>query len=63
MSVLADEELLVRDWRLERLLELGFPVRDAERLSQEAVDYREAQHLVEQGCPHELAARILAALS
>lgn len=62
MAVLADEELLVRDWRLQRLLDLGFDVEPAERLCG-TVDYREARRLLDAGCPHELAVRILAPVS
>jgi hypothetical protein len=51
----------VTSWRRDRLVEAGFPFRVASRL---ALDSRYDLHalieLVEQGCPPQLALRILA---
>ena len=38
---------------------LGFSARDASALTKATVDLGEARRLVEAGCPHEVARRIL----
>ena len=56
----ADEELLlVRRWRRAQFMRLGFGLRDAQRLTGEAVDVTEMRRLVSAGCPLETARRIL----
>ena len=55
-----DEVDRVERWRLEELCEAGYPAAIAYRLAREhSVDLHQAIELVEQGCPPELAARIL----
>ena len=50
------------DWRRRRLIAAGFDDRLASELADGAVDLHELLVLVERGCPHHLAARILAPL-
>jgi hypothetical protein len=51
------------EWRRRRLVAAGFEASLAERLSRdEALDLHEVLVLLDQGCPPELAARILAPL-
>ena len=49
-------------WRRCRLLEYGFPPPLADALSRQRVDLHALLQLVDQGCPPELAARILSPL-
>jgi hypothetical protein len=49
-------------WRRCRLLEYGFPPPLAEELARQRVDLHALLQLVDQGCPPELAARILSPL-
>lgn len=49
----------VRRWRRAQLMALGFSARDASALTKATVDLSEARRLVEAGCPHEVARRIL----
>jgi hypothetical protein len=59
-STPADEEaLLVRRWRRSQFMRMGFGLRDAQRLTSEAVDLGEMRRLVGAGCPLETARRIL----
>jgi hypothetical protein len=50
----------LEQWRMCRLLEVGFPARLAESLSRQRVDLHALLELVDAGCPPPLAARILA---
>jgi hypothetical protein len=53
----------VRRWRLQTLVEAGYPTIVAARLADSDTDLHEAVDLVtKRGCPPRLAARILAAL-
>jgi hypothetical protein len=53
----------VRGWRREQLLHAGFPPPLAARVSGDTrFDLHALIELVEQGCPPELAVRILAPL-
>lgn len=55
-----DEADRVRIWRFEQLREMGYLRPDAEFLATTDVDIHELHHLiVDQGCPLEVAARIL----
>lgn len=54
----ADEDLLVHDWRAERLRELGLTRRLADMFA-DRVDWRAVAALVERGCPAELALEIV----
>jgi hypothetical protein len=58
-SRLTPEQLLVRAWRRRRLLAAGLTVADARLLSESNADLHRALHLVEQGCPPELVAKVL----
>ena len=50
----------VANWRLETLLESGYPVELAERLAGDhTVDLHSAVDLLQAGCPAETAAAIL----
>jgi hypothetical protein len=50
-------------WRRERLVDSGFPVPGAARLAEDArYDLHALIGLLEHGCPHHLAARIVAPL-
>ena len=50
-------------WRMKRLLRLGFPAELADRLAHDGrLDIHALLELVDRGCPPELAARILAPL-
>jgi hypothetical protein len=50
-------------WRREQLVDAGFARQAAARLAEDVrYDLHELIELVERGCPHELAARILAPL-
>lgn len=55
-----DEERRVRDWRLERLLELGFDVDQALALLNVRADWHDAETLLALGCPHAQAMHLLA---
>jgi hypothetical protein len=56
----ADEQaLLVRRWRRAQFMRLGFGLKDAQRLTTEAVDLGEMRRLVSSGCPLDTARRIL----
>jgi hypothetical protein len=57
-----DQDLIVR-WRTSRLREAGFDLQIAEALARDcAYDLHAVLRLVDDGCPPELAARILAPL-
>ena len=50
----------VFEWRLERLRQCGYPAREAAALAERRdVDLHGAVDLLRQGCPVELALRIL----
>ena len=54
------EAALVRSWRLEELERAGYTMADAEQLADLTyVDLHLATGLLRQGCPSELALRIL----
>jgi hypothetical protein len=52
------EELLVHNWRVERLTGLGVPGTLAEAHA-DHLDWHQVARLVEQGCPPQLALRIV----
>ena len=56
-QVLDDEELLVHNWRVERLTRLGVPGALAEVYA-DHLDWHEVARLVQRGCPPQLALRI-----
>lgn len=55
------EDDVVEAWRLETLLEAGYPMLFAQQLAVRSdVDLHQAVALVENGCPTATAVRILA---
>ena len=52
-----DEELLVHNWRVERLTRIGVPGALAEVYA-DHLDWHEVARLVQRGCPPQLALRI-----
>ena len=54
------DELAVAQWRTERLLSLGFGLREAAFLALSRVDIHELERLIGKGCPPQTAARIAA---
>jgi hypothetical protein len=58
-SRLRDERLRVRIWRRERFLELGFTLADSAALARSDADVHEARKLVQAGCSHPLAFRLV----
>jgi len=52
-----DEELLVHDWRVDRLTRLGVPVSLAQVYA-DRLDWHQVARLVQRGCPPRLALRI-----
>jgi hypothetical protein len=54
-----DERLLIRLWRRERFIELGFSLSDAAALAKSSADTHLARKLVAAGCAHKTAFRII----
>ena len=52
-----EEELLVHDWRVARLIRLGVPGSLAEVYA-DRLDWHQVARLVQRGCPPRLALRI-----
>lgn len=52
------EHAAIHEWRVSRLTLLGLPRPDADAVA-DRVDWHEVACLVEQGCPAELAVRIV----
>ena len=55
-----DDDLTVVRWRTERLIALGYELREAAFLAISRVDIHELERLIENGCPHATAVRIAA---
>jgi hypothetical protein len=55
-----DEELSVARWRTERLIALGYELREAAFLAISEIDVHELERLIELGCPPATAVRIAA---
>jgi hypothetical protein len=53
-----DEDLLVHDWRVSRLIRLGMPIPLAEVYASD-IDWNQIGRLVQRGCPPLLALRIV----
>jgi hypothetical protein len=53
------ERSKVQSWRLHVLIEAGYPLPLAEQLADSEADLHRAVELVDSGCAHETAARIL----
>jgi hypothetical protein len=56
-KVLDEEELLVHNWRVDRLSRLGVPGSLAE-IYADRPDWHQVARLVQRGCPPRLALRI-----
>jgi hypothetical protein len=52
------EELLVHDWRVDRLTRLGVP-RSLAEVYADRLDWHQVARLVQRGCPPRLALRIV----
>ena len=57
-QAVADEELLVHNWRVGRLTRLGVPGSLAEVYA-DRLDWHQVARLVQRGCPPWLALRIV----
>ena len=53
-----DEDLLVHDWRVSRLVRLGIPASLAQ-VHASHIDWHQIARLVHRGCPPLLALRIV----
>jgi hypothetical protein len=53
-----DDDLMVVRWRTDRLLALGYSLRDAAYLALSDVDLHEIERLIGKGCSAETAVRI-----
>jgi hypothetical protein len=54
-----DERLRVRCWRREQFFELGFTMSEAAALAKSSADLHDTRHLLEAGCTHRLAFRLV----
>ena len=54
-----NESKKVEGWRVQVLIEPGYPLVLAERLAASEIDLHEAVELLEHGCSRDLAYRIL----
>jgi hypothetical protein len=55
-----DDDLTVLRWRTERLIALGYELREAAFLAISRVDVHELERLIGKGCPPATAVRIAA---
>jgi hypothetical protein len=55
-----DDDLTLVAWRTERLLALGYELREAAFLAIARIDIHELERLIAKGCPHATAVRIAA---
>jgi hypothetical protein len=55
-----DDDLTVLCWRTERLIALGYELREAAYLAIADVDVHELERLIGKGCPTQTAVRIAA---
>ncbi len=55
-----DDDVTVLCWRTERLIALGYGLREAAYLAISDVDVHELERLIGKGCPTETAVRIAA---
>jgi hypothetical protein len=55
----AEERMIVRRWRFEQFVELGFTETDSATLAEAHVDLSLARRMMAAGCPVEIASRIL----
>ena len=57
-EAVGDEKLLVHNWRVARLTQLGVPGPLAE-VDADHLDWHQVARLVQHGCPPQLALRIV----
>ena len=55
-----DDDLIVLRWRTERLVALGYDLREATFLAISQIDVHELERLIGRGCPPATAVRIAA---
>jgi hypothetical protein len=55
----AEERMIVRRWRFEQFIELGFTESDSATLAATHVDLSLVRRMIGAGCPVEVASRIL----
>jgi hypothetical protein len=55
-----DDDLTVLRWRTERLITLGYELREAAFLAMSKIDVHELERLIGSGCPPATAVRIAA---
>jgi hypothetical protein len=55
----AEERMIVRRWRFEQFIELGFTENDSATLAETHVDLSLVRRMMAAGCPVEIASRIL----
>ena len=53
-----EDDLRLARWRTDRLLALGYELREAARLAVSSIDIHELERLIGMGCPPETAVRI-----
>jgi hypothetical protein len=58
-SRIQDERLRVRCWRREQFFDLGFTVSEAAALAKSSADVHDTRNLLEAGCTHALAFRLM----
>ena len=54
-----DLETVVRSWRFEQSVRLGFNTELSSRLAASRVDLSQVRRLIQSGCPPETASRIV----
>ena len=54
-----EERMLVRRWRFEQFIELGFTESDSATLAEAHVDLSLVRRMMAAGCPPETASRIV----
>jgi hypothetical protein len=54
-----EERLRIRQWRRDQFMELGFSVSDASALAKSDADLHETRNLIDEGCTHATAFRIV----
>jgi hypothetical protein len=59
IDVDAEERMIVRRWRFEQFIELGFTEADSATLAETHVDLSLVRRMMAAGCPVEIASRIL----
>jgi hypothetical protein len=59
IDVEAEERMIVRRWRFEQFIELGFTETDSATLAEAQVDLSLVRRMMAAGCPVEIAFKIL----